>query len=115
VYTERVILVADDSAVVLATLKRKLESSGRSVVTIASANAPVSAARLSCALLDLDLGDGFGTDIAARLRAESPTLSIAFLTSSPSDPRLADETVFEKPAGLEPAIAWALAHDPPTR
>jgi CheY-like chemotaxis protein len=106
-----VILVADDSPVALAVVVRKLEANGRSVVTIDSARAPIAADGLSCALLDFDLGDGVGTDVAARLRAAFPTLPIAFFTSTPSDPRLAAETTFEKPTALDAAIAWALAHD----
>jgi CheY-like chemotaxis protein len=112
VYIRGVILVADDSAVALAVVVRKLEAGGRAVVTVSSARAAIAADGLSCALLDFDLGDGFGTEVATRLRAESPTLPIAFFTSTRSDPRLAGETVFEKPSELDAAIAWALARDP---
>jgi len=109
VYTKWVILVADDSDVARAAIVKKLEAHGRRVIAVASARAAVSADGLTCALLDFDLGDGLGTEMATALRRTAPSLPIAFFTSTPDDPRLAGETTFEKPAAIDAAVAWALA------
>ena len=65
---------------------------------------------LACALLDLDLGDGLGTEIAERLRAGQGALPIAFFSSTSSPEVLAQAAtfgpVFAKPDDLDEAIAW---------
>ena len=78
------VLIADDSAVARVTVARRVRAAGFEVVehdSVASA-ATVDARTITCALLDFDLGDGFGVDVAARLRSEESGLPIAFFTSS---------------------------------
>lgn len=110
------VLVADDSAVVRVTLARRLRAEGRDVLESDSAAAAITVdgATLACALLDLDLGDGWGTDVAERLRGIRPELPVAFFTSESggSDVVARARTfgpVFAKPDELDRAIAWALA------
>ena len=105
------ILIADDSAVVRLTVGRRLRAAGHEVVECASfAEASVFAVTgLACALLDFDLGDGRGIDIAPRLSLAG--IPLAFFTSEEDD--LLDEArklgpVFKKPADLDAAIAWAI-------
>ncbi len=106
------ILVADDSAVSRLTVTRRLRADGLDVIeheSVASAFT-VDGAILDCALLDHDLGDGYGTEIAKRLRARAPALPIAFFTST-DDAAIRAELavegpVFAKPAELDAAIAW---------
>src|SRR4051794_10381211 len=78
------VLFVDDSAVARATAERKLGELGIDVIALGSSReaAEVDATRFSAALLDIDLGDGLGTEVAQRLRVEAPRLPIAFLTAS---------------------------------
>lgn len=109
------VFLADDSAVARLALVRALRSAGFEVVERASvaASASVDAAGIACALLDLELEDGTGTDIAGRLRAARPELPIAFFSSVPAPDLLAHaETfgpVFAKPEQLDDAVAWVRA------
>ena len=106
------VLVADDSAVVRVTLARRLRAAGVEVVEAASAKeaSAVDAAPLRCALLDLDLGDGNGVDVATALRRSTPSLPIAFFTSEGEGELVtrarAIGRVFAKPGELDGAIAW---------
>ncbi|APR77100.1 Hypothetical protein A7982_02447 [Minicystis rosea] len=73
----------------------------------------VDARSFAAALLDLELGDGLGTDVAERLRRAAPALPIAFLTAGGAPPVL-DEArrlgpVFSKTGDVDAAIAWILA------
>jgi DNA-binding response OmpR family regulator len=65
---------------------------------------------LACALLDLELGDGLGTDVAVRLRESRGTLPIAFFTSTAAPDALARAAtfgpVFAKPDELDMAVDW---------
>ncbi len=115
---DRSILLADDSALVRAATTRRLAQCGLRVTTLGSSREAdgVDPTRFSAALLDIDLGDGFGPDVAARLRATVPALPIAFLTGGGPDPVLdAARTfgpVFCKVSGIEEAIGWVLAAVP---
>lgn len=108
------VLVADDSALVRLTVARGVRGRGCEVVESDSVKAAsaVDAATLACAVLDLDLGDGWGTDVAARLREAAPELPIAFFTSEKSgavvERARAIGPVFAKPHDLERAIDWAV-------
>lgn len=112
--SQRVLLV-DDSAVARLAVARRVRAAGFDVVeydSCASASS-VDASALACALLDFDLGDGFGVDVAARLRGETAALPIAFFTSS-KEPSVLEKTarfgpLFAKPDELEAAIAWIAA------
>ncbi|MBX3204111.1 MAG: response regulator [Labilithrix sp.] len=108
----RRVLIADDSAVARVTVARRVRAAGLEVVehdSVAAAST-VDASTLTCALLDFDLGDGFGVDVAARLRAAEATLPIAFFTSTNKDELDARAEafgpVFAKPDELDAAIDW---------
>jgi DNA-binding response OmpR family regulator len=66
----------------------------------------------ACALLDLDLGDGDGVDVAELLRVHQPTLPVAFFSGgAPADivaRARALGPIFAKPDDLEDAMAWVL-------
>jgi CheY-like chemotaxis protein len=110
------VLIADDSAVVRITVARRVRAAGLEVVehdSCASARA-VDASTLACALLDFDLGDGFGDELAAHLRSAESNLPIAFFTST-SQSEVAEKTaafgpVFTKPDQLDAAIEWVERH-----
>jgi CheY-like chemotaxis protein len=106
------VLIADDSAVARVSVKKLVVAAGHEVVekdTAASA-AAVDPSDLACALLDLDLGDGWGTDVAEELRAKHASLPIAFFTTTTTGEALdrarALGPVFAKPSELEDAVAW---------
>ena len=117
----RRVLIADDSAVARVSVARRVRADGIVVEerdSVASA-ASVDVEGLSCALLDLDLGDGLGTEIAERLRAGRGGLPIAFFSSTSSPEVLAQAAtfgpVFAKPDELDQAVDWvqrALARPP---
>lgn len=110
------VLIADDSAVARVTVARRVRAAGLEVVehdSVASAST-VDASTLACALLDFDLGDGYGVDVAATLRASEGGLPIAFFTST-STGEVAEQAsafgpVFAKPDELDAAIDWIERH-----
>ncbi len=125
---KRPILFVDDSAVVRAATTRRLAGRGLPVTALGSSREAheVDPTSFSAALLDIELGDGFGPDVAARLRLASPALPIAFLSGydaghdgghdgghgSPSnllDAARAIGPVFSKGTGVEDAILWLLS------
>jgi CheY-like chemotaxis protein len=106
------VLIVDDSPVARALLRAALASLGATVLeaeSCAGAKA-LPQSPLVCAVLDLNLDDGLGTEIAASLRAAHPELPIAFLTGSKIARELEDAAgygpVFEKPSGLRDATMW---------
>jgi CheY-like chemotaxis protein len=108
----RRVLIADDSAVARVSVARRVRADGLDVEerdSVASA-VSIDARGLACALLDLDLGDGLGTEIAERLRAGHDALPIAFFSSTSSPEVLAQAAtfgpVFAKPEELDQAIDW---------
>ena len=110
----RSILFVDDSALVRAATTRRLVGRGLDVTALGS-SAEVEAVDptgFAAALLDIELGDGFGPDVAAHLRRASPALPIAFLTGGGSpevhDSARAFGPVFCKTAGFDEAIGWLL-------
>lgn len=109
------VFVADDSPLVRAAVVRRVRDAGRDVVEADSvrAAAEVDGAGLACALLDLDLGDGWGTDVAERLRSGAAELPIAFFTSEQGGDRVerakAFGPVFAKPEEIDSAIAWIVS------
>ena len=102
------VLVADDSAVVRLTVARRVRAEGHDVVEADSVRAAlaVDTSTVDCALLDLDLGDGLGTEVAEKLGA----VPFAFFTSEKSGEALDRAkklgAVFSKPDQLDDAIAW---------
>jgi CheY-like chemotaxis protein len=110
------VLIADDSPVARAAVARRVRAEGLEVVerdSAASASS-VDPTTIACALLDFDLGDGFGVDVATRLRAAEGTLPIAFFTSTNErdvhDRASAFGPVFTKPDELDAAIDWVARH-----
>jgi DNA-binding response OmpR family regulator len=105
--------VADDSAVVLDVVSKRVVASGFEAVRCASAAAAraVDAKEIACALLDIDLGDGTGAEVARALRATRPELPIAFFSAgAPVEDARVFGPVFVKPAELDEAIRWVAAH-----
>lgn len=105
------ILIADDSAVVRLTMGRRLRAAGHDVVECASfaEASAVDVTGIDRALLDFDLGDGRGVDVAPRLA--SAGIPVAFFTSEEA-PEVFDAArvfgpVFKKPDDLDAALAWA--------
>src|SRR5689334_12692368 len=70
------VLIVDDSAVARIAATKRLGELGVEATALASSQEAigVAPAAFSAALLDIDLGDGFGTDVAENLRRGSPEL-----------------------------------------
>jgi CheY-like chemotaxis protein len=108
------VLCVDDSALARAAVLRALRERGIAALALGSAAeaAGVDPRGVAAALLDLELGDGSGVEVAQRLRAAVPGLPVAFLTAG-GPVRLLDEAqrlgpVFDKTGGLDGAIRWIL-------
>ena len=121
----RTVLLVDDSAVARRVLARRLEAEGF-LVTEASSMAmarKVDFATLGCAIIDLELPDGDGTDLARLLLEKRPSLSVAFFTMGTA-PSLMEGArsrgpVFLKP-DVNPVLAWVKrttrpSQPPPTK
>jgi DNA-binding response OmpR family regulator len=106
------ILFVDDSPVARLAVKRRLVALGLEVVTFGSAAEAAGAhgGSFSAALLDVELGDGFGPDLAVRLREGAPGLPIAFLTAGGPTEVLDTAArlgpVFSKTSEIEDAVRW---------
>jgi DNA-binding NtrC family response regulator len=106
------VLVADDSAVVLARVTRALVDAGLSALTAGSMQEALAlnTSEVGAALLDIDLGDGWGPALAERLRERMPTLPIAFFSGG-AHPTIVAEAgrigrVFQKPDDLDAAVRY---------
>lgn len=112
------VLLVDDSAVARLTVSRQLRAEGVDVVEAPSCAAAkaLDVSAVDCALLDYDLGDGFGPEVAAHLRAVRSSLPLAFFSSEAPDAIAAKTApfgpLFAKPAETDRAIAWILSHRP---
>jgi DNA-binding response OmpR family regulator len=110
------VLIADDSAVARVAVAKRVRAAGCEVDEHASAASAMAAdpTTLACALLDFDLGDGLGVEVAERLRSERGELPIAFFTTtekSEVDDRVtAFGPVFEKPGEIDLAVDWIARH-----
>jgi DNA-binding response OmpR family regulator len=106
------ILFVDDSALARVAVKRRLVERGLEVVVLASAAeaAEAQGSAFAAALLDIELGDGFGTDLAVRLREGAPELPVAFLTAGGPEEILAAAArlgpVFSKTSEFDDAVRW---------
>ena len=112
----RRVLIADDSAVARLSLVKPMRAEGIEVEERDSARtaSSVDPSELACALLDLELGDGFGTEVAERLREGEDALPIAFFSSS-REPEVLEHArtfgpVFAKPGELDDALDWIRRH-----
>lgn len=106
------VLVADDSPVARYALLKELRKAGIEPSCATSAAEAITACTtdVTCALLDLDLGDAPGTVVAEHLRKAHPSMPIAFFTSSrETDDAKAFGPVFVKPQELADAVAWVSA------
>ena len=107
------VLFVDDSAVARAMAERLFSEAGVAVTTAASSSeaARIDPGSVCAALLDVELGDGLGTDLARLLRRDCPRLPIAFLTSAERtavlDEARALGPVFMKTSEVEAAVRWA--------
>lgn len=109
------VLIVDDSNLARAAVSSRLVDLGLEVCGAVGCadGAAVDLETVGVAILDLELGDGNGVDLARTLRTTSAVLPIAFLTSAPTS-RLAGAArelgpVFEKGSQLSEAVAWAAA------
>lgn len=119
-----VVLFVDDSAVVRSAVSRRLTQLGFAVTVVGSTGEAerVDVVGLAAALLDVELGDGLGTDVARRLRALAPRLPIAFLTASEGRGAavLREEArrfgpVFSKVEEVDDALRWIAEQTAPAR
>jgi DNA-binding response OmpR family regulator len=121
----RIVLLVDDSAVARRVLARRLEADGFQVSEASSmaAGRKVDVASLGCAIIDLELPDGDGTDLARVLLEKRPALPVAFFTmgTAPSlvEGARARGPVFLKP-DMSPVVAWVKrttrpSQPPPTK
>jgi DNA-binding response OmpR family regulator len=78
------VLVVDDSALARVTIASRLAEDGVASTTAGSffEASRTDARGFAAALLDLELGDGSGRDLALLLRGQAPALPIAFFTAS---------------------------------
>ncbi len=78
------ILIVDDEPVILDVFRRFLESDGRRLVLAASAREAIAVGEaegdLDVALVDKNLGDGSGLDVARALRAAKPDVEVILVT-----------------------------------
>ncbi|NUP12267.1 MAG: response regulator [Polyangiaceae bacterium] len=106
------LLLVDDSEFVLAAVTRDATARGWTVSTSASAAEArtLGARAFDAAVLDLEIGDESGIDLATHLRNENPGLKIAFLTGTTDDAlrRRAEAValVFDKTSGMGEVSRW---------
>jgi PAS domain S-box-containing protein len=78
------ILIVDDEPVILDVFRRFLEGDGRELVLAGSAREAIAIGgrpgELDVALLDKNLGDGSGLDVARALRAAKPDVEVILVT-----------------------------------
>jgi len=116
------VLLVDDSPVVRRVLSQRLVADGFDVIAKPSADAAraVDLATLACAIIDIELPDASGSDLAGELLQSRGSLPVAFFTSGASAEVMAlartHGPVFAKP-DVEPLLAWirAAAQPPPTK
>jgi len=107
------ILLVEDHAESRRILSFLLRRKGFCVVdgaTVAEGVAGIS--NQAVALLDLDLPDGFGTEVLAQIRKQSHHTKVAFITAV-SDPErlsrlmaLSADAVFKKPIDFNVILDW---------
>jgi DNA-binding response OmpR family regulator len=111
----RSVLFVDDSPLAAALYVRRFQEKGLAVVSASSFRGAteLTLATVGAAVLDIDLGDGWGPDLAVLLRQRAPTLPIAFITAGGA-PAMTDRAkalgrVFDKPADIERTLFWVLS------
>jgi two-component system cell cycle sensor histidine kinase/response regulator CckA len=78
------LLIVDDEPIILDVFRRFLEGEGRTLLLAGSAREAIAAAEgaqeIDVALVDKNLGDGSGLDVARRLRALKPDAEVILVT-----------------------------------
>jgi len=105
------LLVVEDDVTVARALSRTLARAGFSVASARSCSAARALAQtFDFAILDLDLPDGNGVDLARTLMANGKVPSVLFFTSSTDRALVARAralgSVVMKPLGTSPILAW---------
>ncbi len=121
----RPVLLVDDSPVARRVLTQRLVAEGFEVCEAPSLAIArkMEVSLLACAIIDLELADGDGTDLAKIFAEKRPSLPIAFFTMGTA-PSLVEGArgrgaVFLKP-DLNPLVAWVKramrpSQPPPTK
>ncbi len=104
------VLLVDDSPVARRALGARLSSQGFEVREAASAQAAraLDLGSITCAVLDLQLADGDGTDLATSLLSRRPGLPLAFFTAG-GIPSLVESARCRGPVFLKPDLAPLLS------
>jgi DNA-binding response OmpR family regulator len=80
------VLIVDDEAATARSLSRVLRAAGHLVSVAAScAEGRTASGVFDCAVLDIDLGDGSGIDLAHELLARGSVLRVVFYSGSMDD------------------------------
>ena len=102
------VLVVEDDTLLAHTISRNLSVRGysvRSAISVESATAALRQEVPDLVLLDIDLPDGSGWEIARQLRSELPATAIVVMSALRPNARLAAELriegVLEKPFPME--------------
>ena len=78
------LLIVDDEPVILDVFRRFLEGEGRTLILAGSAREALAradeAGEIDVALVDKNLGDGSGLDVARRLKASRPDVEVILVT-----------------------------------
>jgi two-component system, NarL family, nitrate/nitrite response regulator NarL len=105
-------LIVDDSEEFLASAERLLSAQGLAVVGVASSG--VEAVRLArrllpdVALVDVELGEEDGVDVARRLAKHAPSSRVVLISSHPED-ELGDLLAGNPAVGFLPKTALSAA------
>ena len=118
----RTVLLVDDSPVARRVVAQRLEAEGFEVREESSAVSAhqTDTGEIACAVIDLDLADGSGSDVAAVLLGKRASLPIAFFTAGGSASLLqrarSQGPVFVKP-DVDAIVAWVkrASQPPPTK
>jgi DNA-binding response OmpR family regulator len=116
------VLLVDDSPVALHALAERMGAAGFETrcASTATGGRLADVEGVACAVIDIDLPDGNGIDVATALRERRPTLPVAFFTSGAAPSLLEGARehgpVFVKP-DIAAVLAWAegAAQPPPTK
>jgi DNA-binding response OmpR family regulator len=96
------VLIVDDEPATARALRRVLGAAGHSVVLAGScAEARTLDDRFDCAVLDIDLGDGSGIDLADELRARGSIARVVFYSGT------MDDAVLQRVARTGPLVMKA--------
>jgi DNA-binding NtrC family response regulator len=96
------LLIVDDEPATSRSLGRVLRAAGHSVVTAPScASARSLEERFDCAVLDIDLGDGSGIELADELTARGSIARVVFYSGT------MDDAVLERVTRIGPLVMKA--------